>query len=248
MQRIESSKLCAIQQLGEVIAKLDSGPHVDMFTQESKHHIFLTLKQMQFGLDVTDIHDPFSVHFAAHENGLVCGGARLVLPNDPLGIPSFKLLSRHLAIEDIQASQYGEITHFVAHEQARRRHTDMLDGASKSIRPLEVRPHIHLSKNQIFILRILKSIFVYAKQMNIEYIVSLMTQAMQQTLRNFHFAFQRIDSETSEINQQSPASLCVFQIAELEKNLIQTGQEVGKWFVRSEVIKKLSYSMATSFG
>lgn len=248
MQRIESSRLCSIQQGGEVIAKLDSGPHVDMFTQDSKHHYFQTLKQMQFGLDVTNIHDPFSVHFAAHENGHVCGGARLVLPNDPLGIPSFKLLSRHLAIEGIQASQYGEITHFVAHEQARRRHTDMLDGASKSIRPLEVRPNIHLTKNQIFILRILKSIFVYAKQMKLEYIVFMMTQPMQQTLRNFQFVFQSIESETPEFNQKLPVALCVFQIAELERNLIQTGQEVGKWFVRSEVTQRLLYPMATSVG
>lgn len=243
MQRIEASKLSAMEFARELVRKLDSGPRIDRIEHDSKHPLFQSLREMQSGLNVTDIHDPYSVHFAAYDNHVLCGGARLVLPNDALGIPSLQQLSRL----QVTHRHCAEISHIVAHHQARRRHTDLVDGTSKVMRPLEVHPNTLISKNHIFILRLLKAIFTYAKQMDIRYIAAVMTESMQHTLKHFHFTFQRIDTHHSDTYYQAPCALCVFDVAQLEHHLFQSGREVGKWFIRSETTSpSMLYRFATT--
>lgn len=246
MQRVDVSKLCQIKLAEASIEKLASGPRIEYFLNDSKHPILQTLKQMQFGAAVTDIHDAYSVHFAALEEGIVFGGARLVMPNAHLGLPSMSAVIQSIGMNKIEPTKCSEITHFVTKQEARRRHSDVVDGASNSLRHIEgLKLHV-LSKNQIFILRLLKTLFDYAKSQGMTFILFSMTESMQHILRTIHFCFENLEKDPS-VGLQHGTTVCVFNIPELEKNLIKAGHMVGQWFVRPDSQSPMTAPVVSSF-
>ena len=236
MQRVDVAKLCQIQRAELSLEKLSAGPRIEVFPNDSRHPVLQTLKQMQFGCAITDIHDAFSVHFAALEEGAVFGGARLVIPNAQLGLPSMPSVINYFGTEKIAQKQYAEITHFVTKQEARRRHSDTVDGASKSLHQIEISGSHLLTKNQVFILRLLKSLFDYAKEKDIIFVVFAMTSPMQQMLRTIHFTFEKIDNVSNENEHDVGATVCVFNLPDLELNLLNAGHLIGKWFVRPDIL------------
>jgi N-acyl-L-homoserine lactone synthetase len=245
MQRVDVAKLCQIQRAEVSLEKLSAGPRIAVFSNDSRHPELQTLKQMQFGCAITDIHDAFSVHFAALEEGGVFGGARLVMPNAQLGLPSMSVVMKTVGVDEIKQAQYAEITHFVSKQEARRRHSDTVDGASKSLRQHETMGSHLLTKNQVFILRLLKALFDYAKAQDILYIVFSMTSPMEQMLRTMRFTFEKIETVSNE--HDAGTNVCVFNLPDLEMNLLNAGHMIGQWFVRPNILSFSNNNINATF-